>query len=64
MRIINVSTDLNSQKNIAQMGMVPVENKVKSEVNDATRVEAAKDKTAQETQKKGRKTKGVPTEEI
>lgn len=64
MRIINVSTDINSQKNIALMGMVPVEGKVVAEVYDAARVEAKEEKTAQETQKKGRKTKRVSPEEV
>jgi hypothetical protein len=64
MRIINVSADLNSQKNIALQGVVPVDGAVTAEVYDAARVEAKEEKTAQETQKKGRKTKRVSTEEV
>lgn len=64
MRIINVSADLNSQKNIALKGVVSVESSVKTEVYDAARVEAKKEKTAQETQKKDRKTKRVSPEEV
>lgn len=52
MRIINVSADLNSQKNIALQGVVPVDGAVTAEVYDAARVEAKEEKTAQETQKK------------
>ena len=64
MKIINVSTDIDSQKKNALMGMVAVDNNVAAEVYDAARVEAKEEKTAQEAQKKGRKTKRVSTEEV
>lgn len=64
MRIINVSADLHSQKNIALMGMASVANKAAEEEYDAARVEVQEDKTAQGTQKKGRKAKRVPDEEV
>lgn len=64
MRIINVSADINSQKNIAMKGVAPVDDIATAEVYDAARVEAKEEKTAQETPKKGRKAKRVSIEEI
>lgn len=64
MKITNVSADINSQKKISQQGLLQVENKVRAEVYGASQVEAKEKKTAQETQKKSRKTKGVPPEEV
>lgn len=64
MRIINVSADIHSQKNIALMGMASVANQVAAEEYDAARVEVQEDKTAQGTQKKGRKAKRVSAEEV
>lgn len=64
MKITNVSADINSQKKISQQGLLQVENKVRVEVYGASQVEAKEEKAAQETQKKGRKTKGVSPEEV
>jgi len=67
MRIINVSADINSQKIISQkiisqQGIVHADNKVKTEVHEATKVENTE--KAQKAPQKGRKTKRVSFETV
>lgn len=65
MKIINVSADINSQKHNALMGMVPVEQNIKTEAYDTTRVEAQEtEEKMPENKKKTRKAKGVSVKNI
>jgi hypothetical protein len=64
MRIINVSADINSQKNMAVPRIIPLDGVVQTEVYEAGLVELKEEEKAQEAPKKIRKTKRVRPEEV